>query len=59
MNLRMNWVKVEATFQVAPKKGWLENLKVIISETRRNRAILTPVLECLLEATIFLLHYTK
>ncbi len=43
-----NWGKVEATFQVAPKKGWLEiskTLNVYISASRAARAILTSVLE--------------
>jgi len=40
--------KVEATFQVAPKKGWLEiakTLNVCISASRATREDLRPVLE--------------
>jgi hypothetical protein len=50
---------VEATFQVAPKKGWLEiakTLNIYISASRGAREKLTPFLECLLEANI--IYYT-
>jgi hypothetical protein len=44
-----NKEKVEATFQVASNKGWLEiakTLNVYISASRAAKEDLRPVLEC-------------
>ena len=50
------WGKVEATFQVASNKGWLEiakTLNVYISAPRGAREDLSPVLECSVCALLY------